>query len=78
MFTTMHAFLFFFIPTLCLILLGIIFEERLIAFEQRVISRVFRRTCTRAKQSNSRSAAPRLQRVAPQQNSARRSRNRAA
>ena len=36
MFETMHSFLFFFIPTLALIICGIIFEERLIAFEQKI------------------------------------------
>lgn len=38
MFTTMHSFLFFFIPMVVAIILGILFEEHLIAFEQRVIA----------------------------------------
>ncbi|MBQ5970490.1 MAG: hypothetical protein IKN72_00360 [Clostridia bacterium] len=41
MFGTMHAFLFFFFPVLTLILLGILFEEKLIAFESRVLSVLF-------------------------------------
>lgn len=34
MFETMQGFLAFFIPTLALIILGIIFEEKLIRFER--------------------------------------------
>ena len=33
MFETMQSFLAFFFPTLALIILGILFEEKLIAFE---------------------------------------------
>ena len=40
MFETMQAFLAFFFPTLALILLGIVFEEKLIAFEQRVLQKL--------------------------------------
>ena len=40
MFETMLGFLFFFIPMTIAILLGIIFEERLIAFEQRLKTRL--------------------------------------
>ena len=36
MFETMQGFLAFFIPTLALIILGIIFEEKLIAFENKL------------------------------------------
>lgn len=36
MFETMSSFLWFFVPTLILILTGIIFEEKLIAFESKV------------------------------------------
>jgi len=36
MFATMSSFLWFFIPTLILILTGIIFEEKLIAFENTI------------------------------------------
>lgn len=40
MFETMSSFLWFFIPTLILIILGIIFEEKLIAFENRVFLKI--------------------------------------
>lgn len=36
MFETMQSFLAFFIPTIALIIIGIIFEEKLIRFEQAV------------------------------------------
>ena len=36
MFETMSSFLWFFIPALILITLGIIFEEKLIAFENKL------------------------------------------
>lgn len=36
MFATMSSFLWFFIPTLILILTGIIFEEKLIALESNI------------------------------------------
>lgn len=42
MFETMQAFLAFFFPTLALIILGIVFEEKLIAFEQRVLAKLRR------------------------------------
>ena len=35
MFETMSSFLWFFIPTLILIIIGIIFEEKLIALESK-------------------------------------------
>lgn len=35
MFETMSSFLWFFIPTFLLIIIGIIFEEKLIAFESK-------------------------------------------
>ena len=38
MFETMQGFLAFFIPTLALIILGIIFEEKLIRFERAVLA----------------------------------------
>ncbi len=38
MFETMHAFYAFFFPTLALIILGIVFEEKLVALEQRVLA----------------------------------------
>lgn len=44
MFETMQSFLMFFFPVLALILIGIAFEERLIALEDRVfawVKRVF-------------------------------------
>lgn len=40
MFETMQSFLAFFFPTLALIILGILFEEKLIAFERFVIKTV--------------------------------------
>ena len=43
MFETMHSFLIFFIPTLALIICGIIFEERLIDFEQKIKNAVTKR-----------------------------------
>ena len=43
MFETMHSFLFFFIPTLVLIITGIIFEEHLINFEQKIKKAVFKK-----------------------------------
>ena len=51
MFETMLGFLLFFIPMTITILLGIIFEERLIAFEQRLKTQltVRRRRKTAAK-----------------------------
>ena len=36
MFETMESFLWFFIPTVILICVGIVFEDKLIAFEQKV------------------------------------------
>ena len=42
MFETMQSFLAFFFPTLALIVLGILFEEKLIAFEQRIAQRLRR------------------------------------
>lgn len=38
MFETMGQFCAFFIPTLVLIILGIIFEEKLVRFERKVFS----------------------------------------
>ena len=43
MFETMHSFLLFFIPTLALIICGIIFEERLVDFEQKIKNAVTKR-----------------------------------
>lgn len=40
MFETMGQFYAFFFPTLALIILGILFEEKLIAFERRVFRAV--------------------------------------
>ncbi len=40
MFETMTSFLEFFIPTVVLIGLGIIFEDKLIAFERRIRKRI--------------------------------------
>ena len=42
MFETMQSFLAFFCPTVALIILGILFEEKLIAFENRVLEIVLR------------------------------------
>lgn len=43
MFETMQGFLFFFIPMCIAIILGILFEEKLIALEQRLKARLFAR-----------------------------------
>lgn len=40
MFETMQSFLAFFFPTLALIILGILFEEKLIAFEKWVMKSI--------------------------------------
>ncbi len=41
MFETMQSFLSFFFPTLALIILGILFEEKLIALEDRIAQKLF-------------------------------------
>lgn len=43
MFETMQSFLVFFIPTLALIISGIIFEEKLVAFEQKIKAAVLKK-----------------------------------
>ena len=43
MFETMQSFLCFFFPTLALIILGILFEEKLIQFEHFICRLVARR-----------------------------------
>lgn len=43
MFETTLGFLCFFIPMALAIILGILFEERLIAFEQRLKAKILRR-----------------------------------
>ena len=43
MFETMTQFLWFFFPTLALICVGIWKEEKLIAFEDKIAERLFRR-----------------------------------
>lgn len=40
MFETMGSFLAFFIPSFLLIILGVIFEEKLIAFEDRIYYKI--------------------------------------
>ncbi|MBQ6093428.1 MAG: hypothetical protein IJL00_07135 [Clostridia bacterium] len=57
MFETMHAFYAFFFPTLALIILGIVFEEKLVAFEQRVLAKL------RGKTRQPAPARPALRRV---------------
>ena len=80
MFETMQSFLAFFFPTLALIILGILFEEKLIAFEQKL----FGKRASGKKQaavSGSRPRAqhrPALRRVQGNRPSHRSQRNRAA
>ena len=75
MFETMQSFLACFIPSLLLIVLGILFEEKLIAFEDRIAQRLFGKGKKRARRPQQR---PALHRVEPQQPERRRGRNRAA
>jgi len=63
MFGSMHAFLFFFLPVLALILLGILFEEKLIAFESRVFAVLFHKVPAKNRTVPVRRAAPALRRV---------------
>lgn len=62
MFTTMQSFLCFFIPMVVAIILGILFEERLIAFEQRVKARL--RARTNKKSAGQRPALKKVQKSA--------------
>lgn len=59
MFETMQGFLFFFIPMCVAILLGILFEEKLIAFEQHLKARI---SAKRRKSASTR-RAPQLSKV---------------
>ena len=84
MFETMQSFLAFFFPTLALIILGILFEEKLIAFEQKLFAKLFGKRASGKKQaavSGSRPRAqhrPALRRVQGNRSSQRSQRNRAA
>ena len=48
MFETMQGFLMFFIPMVVAIVLGIIFEQRLIAFERRLVARLRKQSRSKA------------------------------
>jgi hypothetical protein len=50
MFETMQSFLAFFFPTLALIIIGLLFVEKLIAFEQRVLQKLCKKTAQPAAQ----------------------------
>jgi len=84
MFETMQSFLAFFFPTLALIILGILFEEKLIAFEQKLFSSLFGKhnaakpqpATHEARQNNG--PRPALRRVENDRSATRRQRNRAA
>ena len=84
MFETMQSFLAFFFPTLALIILGILFEEKLIAFEQKLFAALFGKRGTAKPQpaahESSRHNAPRpaLRRVETGRSAAHRQKNRAA
>ena len=60
MFETMQSFLAFFFPTLALILLGIVFEEKLISFEQKLFAALFGKSGSR-RQTPAQEAAQRTQ-----------------
>ena len=60
MFETMQSFLAFFFPTLALILLGIVFEEKLISFEQKLFAALFGKSGSR-KQNHTPEAEQRTQ-----------------
>ena len=80
MFETVQSFLAVFIPSFALIILGILFEEKLIAFEDRIAQRLFggknkkraRRVAPHPQQR------PALHRVEPQRVDRRKGKNRAA
>lgn len=57
MFETMQSFLAFFFPTLALILIGVLFEEKLVALEQRIAQRL------RGNRHSAEAKRPNLQKV---------------
>ena len=63
MLTTMHEFLLFFFPMLTLIFLGIIFEEKLVAFESRVFAFLFQKAPAQKKAAPVTPSAPAVRRV---------------
>lgn len=76
MFETMQSFLACFIPSFLLIVLGILFEEKLITFEDRIAQRLFGgRQKKRARRPQQR---PALRRVEPQRVDRRKGKSRAA
>ena len=80
MFETVQSFLAVFIPSFALIVLGILFEEKLIAFEDRIAQRLFggknkKRASRAARRPQQR---PALHRVEPQQPERRKGKNCAA
>ena len=80
MFETMQSFLAFFFPTLALIILGILFEEKLIAFEERLAQRLFGKKNKRSENPPARrpERRPALRKVEQKQAPRRGSKNRAA
>ena len=84
MFETMQSFLAFFFPTLALIILGILFEEKLIAFEQKLFAALFGKRGTAKPQPAAHESSwhnaprPALRRVETGRTQSRKQRNRAA
>ena len=84
MFETMQSFLAFFFPTLALIILGILFEEKLIAFEQKLFASLFGKRGAAKAQPAARDGRqtnhqrPALRRVENDRSATRRQKNRAA
>ena len=80
MFETMQSFLAFFFPTLALIILGILFEEKLIAFEERLAQRLFGKKNKQSEDARARrpERRPALRKVEQKQAPRRGSKNRAA
>ena len=84
MFETMQSFLAFFFPTLALIVLGILFEEKLIAFENKLFAALFGKRRRSKKAAASKTAAqpvsarPALHRVETEHRTQRKHKNRAA
>ena len=84
MFETMQSFLTFFFPALALIVLGILFEEKLIAFENKLFAALFGKRRRSKKTAAADSAAqpvstrPALRRVENDRRAQRKHKNRAA
>ena len=70
MFATMQSFLFFFIPSVILILLGILFEEKLVLFEARI-----KASLQKKRRAPKRAKLQKVQKVQKTQKAPRRSRN---